>query len=57
MKQRQMRAQTSKVSPYSRQFINPFELVRKNMRTMLAEKLKDATFELRKVEKDHYMKV
>lgn len=33
------------------------EQIRRNMRTMLAEKLKDATFELRKVEKDHYMKV
>ena len=27
------------------------------MRSMLAEKLKDATFELRRVEKEHYMKV
>jgi len=33
------------------------EQIRKNMRSMLAEKLKDATFELRRVEKEHYMKV
>ena len=27
------------------------------MRTMLAERLKEVTFELRKLEKDHYAKV
>ena len=31
--------------------------VRKNMQSILATKLKDVTFALRKMEKDHYCKV
>lgn len=31
--------------------------IRKNMQTILASRLKNVTFELRKMEKDHYMKV
>ena len=34
-----------------------FFIVRKNMQSILATRLKDVTFELRKMEKDHYMKV
>ena len=33
------------------------EQIRKNMQSILATRLKDVTFELRKMEKDHYMKV
>ena len=32
-------------------------IVRKNMQTILAERLKTVTFELRRMEKDHYTKV
>ena len=33
------------------------EQIRKNMQSILATRLKDVTFELRKMEKDHYVKV
>ena len=33
------------------------EQIRKNMQSILATRLKDVTFELRRMEKDHYMKV
>ena len=38
-------------------FTNLTNVVRKNMQSILATRLKDVTFELRKMEKDHYMKV
>lgn len=33
------------------------EQIRKNMQAILATRLKNVTFDLRKMEKDHYMKV
>ena len=34
-----------------------WKIVRRNMQCILAERLKEATFTLRRMEKEHYMKV
>lgn len=48
------RSLTNKVSYLTTAYIL---IVRKNMQTIIAERLKTVTFELRRMEKDHYAKV
>ena len=49
-----LKSLTNKVSHFAKVYTL---IVRKNMQTILAERLKSVTFELRRMEKDHYSKV
>jgi hypothetical protein len=54
-----MNVRTTEKSDEQSKYYIPFHtlIVRKNMQTILAERLKTVTFELRRMEKDHYTKV